>query len=278
MAVTRNYTDVHVHHRPREQKVEPKKLLAVMDKARIDKIAIMSWYGENIEDEKKNIDEVARIIAAAPDRLYGLAWIEPKHKTPLVYLEEVIAEKGFTGFKMIPNTWYPSDEDLFPYYEKMASLDAPCLFHSGILYFPTYSSKYCRPVYYEDLIKVNNFRFALAHVSWPWTDECLALFGQWRSAKSEERITSKMFIDLTPGTPPEYRRDVLRKLLAFGAEDALLFGTDLTIPSVFDESLVKTWRFQLTEDLNIYRKLSISENTMSKILTGNFERFLGLAK
>ncbi len=269
----KRYTDVHVHHLPNGKEITAKSILNAMDKTGLEKIAIISWYGEDLDEQERNIEETAKIISECSDRLYGLAWIEPKHNTPIDSLEKIIYDRKYRGFKMIPNTWYPGEERILPYYEKMAELGVPCLFHSGILYFHTYSSKYCRPVYYEDLIKINKFKFALAHISWPWTDECLALFGQWRALKNKYKITSEMFVDTTPGTPPEYREDALRKLLAFGAENVMLFGTDNTISGQHIDNVTEIWKTHLQKDINIYKKLSVPESTIEKILSANFERF-----
>ena len=41
-----------------------------------------------------------------------------------------------------------------------------------------------------------------------------------------EKKEVQMFIDITPGTPLIYRREALQELIAYGAEDYMLFGTD----------------------------------------------------
>ena len=72
-------------------------------------------------------------------------------------------------------------------------------------------------------------RFALAHVSWPWVDECLAVYGKFLNALTRRReLSVEMFIDTTPGTPRIYRQEVLTKLMTIGydVEHNILFGTD----------------------------------------------------
>ena len=168
---------------------------------------------------------------------------------------------------MIPNQWYPYEDCVLKYCAKMAAMGLPCLFHAGILYFETFSSRFCRPAYYEALLQVPRFRFALAHVSWPWTDECIALFGQARSAIRGGYSTAEMFIDITPGTPPDYREDALRHLLNFGAEDFMIYGTDLSLSAVAQSS------GEMKEELLLYKKLGISGKTTAKIIRRNFEKF-----
>jgi predicted TIM-barrel fold metal-dependent hydrolase len=237
-----------------------------MDKAGLEHMAILSWYGHSLEEQKLNIRHTGKFIAQAPDRFYGLAWIEPRHKTPLGLLDWVVCEQKFRGFKMIPNQWYPCEERILKYCEKMAALRVPCLFHSGILYFETFSSRFCRPAYYEALLQVPRFRFALAHISWPWTDECLALFGSARSARQSGHSTAEMFIDISPGTPADYRKEALRHLMNFGTEDFLVYGSDVFLA---DEYITT----KLKRDLDLFKKLKISRQSIDKICRHNFERF-----
>ena len=261
------YADIHVHHK--HTGTTASSILKTMDEVGLEKICLISWYGKNLEQQKKNLEEVAAIMSECPQRIYGLAWIEPRHKTPLELLEWAVCEKKYRGFKMIPNKWSPDEEWLFPYYEKMAELGVPCLFHSGILYFEHLSSRYCRHVNYEELIRVSNFTFALAHISWPWTDECLALFGQARALKTRVGYTSEMFIDITPGTPPDYRIDAFRRLISFGAEDNMILGTDLGSDNL------SAFKKQIENELRIFEKLELSQNVIKKICYDNFHKFFG---
>jgi predicted TIM-barrel fold metal-dependent hydrolase len=82
---------------------------------------------------------------------------------------------------MIPDHWYPYDEFMYPIYEKAEKLGVPIIFHSGILFGFKDSSRFCRPVNYEVLLNFPDLKFALAHISWPWVDECIALWGRFRS-------------------------------------------------------------------------------------------------
>ena len=165
---------------------------------------------------------LGRIAADLPDRVYGFAWIEPtlpgSHPQEA---ERCINDYRLHGFKMCPNHWSPTDEAVFPVYEKMQEVRAPALFHAGILHGYRDSSRFCQPILFEALINFPRLRFALAHMAWPWVDECLALFGRFRH-EMEQRMgagvgaeTCQMFIDLTPGTPPVYREDALHKALAY---------------------------------------------------------------
>ncbi|MDD5482364.1 MAG: amidohydrolase family protein [Kiritimatiellae bacterium] len=263
------FNDIHIHsHAKKDGQISTADLLKRMDKAGLEHIAVLSWYGRDLREQRDNIIQTGKLIAKAPDRIYGLAWIEPRHKMPLGLLDWAVEKYRYRGFKMIPNNWYPYEEPILKYCAKMAVLKAPCLFHSGILYFETFSSRFCRPAYYEALLQIPRFRFALAHISWPWTDECLALFGHARSARNAGYSTAEMFIDITPGTPPNYREDALRRLIAFGAEDFMIYGTDSSLSNVGTRSMKGMKR-----ELAVYKRAGISFKTAEKICRSNFELF-----
>jgi len=145
-------------------------------------------------------------------------------------LEQVdrAVEAGIAGFKTICNRHFPGDERALRVYERIAAAGKPMLFHSGILYSGSPSSQYNRPAYFEPLFFIPKLRFAMAHVSWPWHDECLAVYGHWCDCRQKGLTSAEMFIDTTPGTPKIYREEVLRKIYTIGydIEDNVMFGTD----------------------------------------------------
>jgi len=269
------FCDIHLHHKPGKKEVDTSQLLAVMDKTGVEKIALFSWYGANLEEQEENIRQVEKIFSAAPDRIYGLAWIEPAHGTKLEFLVELVQRHKFRGFKMIPNKWYPCEEKILSFCQTIAELNVPCLFHSGILYFSTFSSRYCRPVFFEECLKIKDLRFALAHLSWPWTDECIAFYGQWRSLFQKGEISSRLFLDSTAGTPPAWRRDVFEKVLSFGASEALIFGTDMLVSGEEGilETLATSWQEHFQRDKHLCEKLNFSAAQQTEFFTGNFEKF-----
>jgi predicted TIM-barrel fold metal-dependent hydrolase len=291
--------DCHVHSLGVEN---VDAILKGMDKAGIDKAVIFSPYPSpymgreeriiprtaagvtrhlefsypNVTSEKQReaVEFIARIQREASDRVIGFIWLEPRLKDAVQILEWAITSKELKGVKMIPDHWYPYDEFMYPIYRKAEELNIPILFHSGILYGFKDSSRFCRPVNYEVLLSFPKLRFALAHVSWPWVDECIAVWGRFRAALEEvegERKEVQMFIDATPGTPLIYRKDALQKVMAFGAEDYVMFGTDCTA------GRLEYGKYHVERDLAILRQvIGVSKDTVDKFLGKNALRFLGL--
>lgn len=153
-------------------------------------------------------------------------WIDP---TDADVIEQVhgAAELGIKGFKIICNHFYPVEG--MKAYQAIAETGLPLIFHSGVLYNSQPSSDFNRPMSFECLMDVKGLRFSLAHISWPWSAELVALFGKLNyldHADPEGR--SRMYIDFTPGTPPIFRRDAIRQvyMCGFKVKHRVLWGTD----------------------------------------------------
>lgn len=207
------------------------------------------------------------------DDLYPFYWIDPTEKSALDQVDEAV-RRGVAGFKIICNHFYPGDPRAMPVYHTIARHDKPILFHSGILWDGADSGIYNRPVGFEALLPVSGLRFVLAHVSWPWYDECIAVYGKFQNTYATGgKNNSEMYIDLTPGSPPIYRRDVITKLFTVGYDiaDNLIFGTDSNTEE-YNVAWTKEW---VERDTALMNELGVDAKTQKKVFSGNLLRFLG---
>jgi predicted TIM-barrel fold metal-dependent hydrolase len=89
--------------------------------------------------------------------------------------ERCYYELGLRGAgELVPTRWYPNDPRLLRLWETLAELGMYTVFHTGIFYDGR-ESTYCRPVFYEVIHQVPGLKGHLAHVGWPWHDECIAV-------------------------------------------------------------------------------------------------------
>jgi len=214
-------------------------------------------------------------LTGVSEDLFPVFWIDPLEDDAMQQIE-IAVETGVMGFKVICNNYYPSNKRAMDVFRAIAEKQKPVLFHSGILWDGRPTSKYNRPVGFEALLEINGLRFSLAHVSWPWYDELIAVYGKFQNAFTRNpTLSCEMFIDLTPGTPSIYRRDVLTRLLTVGydIENNLVFGTDC-----FANDYNIQWAGQWIErDNKIYNELGIAREVTDAIYGKNLMRFLGLA-
>lgn len=270
--------DMHVHCRNRP--VDPHGLIHAMEDAGVYGGCVFSnWPKESTEYEGEGTSFEARMAEVKgwtepyPDRLFPVLWIHPYEDDIFDKIDRAV-EQGICAFKIICTNFYIHEDRCLQVLQRIADHKKPVFFHSGILWTGAPSSKYNRPVFWEALLDVKGLRFSMGHCSWPWTDECIALYGQFCYA-ARLRETSEMFLDLTPGAPSVYRKDLLTKLFkvefGFPTDDSILFGTDCSAHHYNPDYAKKN----LTLNNGILDELGIGEEVRRKIYRDNLMRFLG---
>jgi len=212
-------------------------------------------------------------FTADNENLFPFHWIDPMEADAFEQIDMAI-EAGVRGFKVICSCHYPQDDRPMRVWETIAKRGKPILFHSGILYNNGPSAAYNRPGNFEHLFFIRGLKFALAHISWPWCDELIAVFGKSNYLRFEANHpeAAEMFVDLTPGTPPIYREEALTKLITVGygsMPSHMIFGTDAS--SAFNNEQVAQY---IAQDNAIYDKLGVSQESRDKIFRENLLSFI----
>lgn len=268
--------DVHVHVYP--GKADPGKLVTSFAEAGLQGGCIFSErpikWEESWPDPLPPGEAMDRVIewASGSPTIYPFYWIDPV-RPDAVDLVDMAVEKGIYGFKVIRGEGKPVDEKSLPVYARIAKHNKPVTFHSGILWDGRPSSDNFRPANWEGLLAVPGLRFALAHISWPWCDECIAVYGKLLNAvlKHGEKVP-EMFIDTTPGTPRIYRREALTKVFTVGYDifDHVMFGSDCRTAS-YNAKWTKGW---FTVDDGVYAELGLDGNAVDSIYRTAVQRYL----
>lgn len=268
--------DCHMHMLHKMFDID--ECLSRMDAAGVEAAGLFSFppdmHFSDQTDECPNIAEDRLALLKKwmeySERFIGVYWIDPVEEDAFAQVDRAV-DAGVSAFKVICDHFYPDDERAMQTYAYIAGKGKPIQFHSGILYSAHPSSKYNRPVFFESLLTIPNLRFSMAHVSWPWVDEFVALYGQWDSMRKKGLTSAELFADVTPGTPDLYREDALNKLYNIcGATDNIMFGVDniLEYDSTYARKVIDL-------DGRILTKLGISEENREKFFAGNYLRFLG---
>ena len=219
----------------------------------------------------ERLDNLFEWIGSSPD-FYPFFWVDPTEPGALEQVDMAL-ERGVKGFKVICNHFFCGDERAMPVFKAIAKAGKPILFHSGILWDGQASSRYQRPAEFEALLEIDGLKFCLAHISWPWTDECIAVYGKFAHAlKQRPELSVEMFIDFTPGTPPIYRRDVFTKLFnsCYDVKDNIMFGSDCFVNN-YDSQWARQW---IDRDNEIYKDLGLDPDTVDNIYSENLKRFV----
>ena len=269
--------DAHVH--AKNTKIEPERLLGEMALAGVKGSCVFSTrpieeYPNEGTDYETRLNEILTWTEGRKDRLFPVLWITPNEEGVNEKIENAV-EKGVMGFKVICGSFYVGDTKCMDMLSKIASLHKPVFFHSGILWDGKNSSPFNRPANWEALLELDGLKFSLAHCSWPWIDECIAVYGKFLNALNCGK-TTEMFFDLTPGTPEIYREELFRKLFTVGYDvpNNILYGTDCRT-SGYQYKWTKKW---LDIDTALFDKYGIPPKMRQKIFKDNLFRFLGITE
>jgi predicted TIM-barrel fold metal-dependent hydrolase len=214
---------------------------------------------------RANIETLAALRVATGAFIRPFAWIDPTHESACEILEWAVRDCGMVGVKLLPQNFHPEDPRARGIYELAGALNVPILIHTGILWSPGANANNCRPGNVEVLWDYPKTRFAMAHIGWPWTDECIAVAQKLNRMRPE---LDQAFVDLTPGTPPSYRESALAKCLENVHADHMLYGSDSGIPT----NTIPEGNWQ--RDREIFDRLGVSAEDQQRIFAGNAERFL----
>lgn len=265
--------DAHTHLRSLD--VDSEKIIKRLDAANISGANLFS-VSPQLSGYKERMDSLMKVTESHPDRLFPILFIHPDEEDILSKIDDAVS-RGVMGFKMICNNYYVYEDKSMKVLEHIAKAGKPVLFHSGILWGGEVSSKYNKPINWECCLEIKGLKFSLGHCSWPWYDECLAVYGKFLNAYSKTgSMSAEMFLDMTPGTPEIYREDLITKIMTIGYDikHNLLFGTDCTANNYNVDWAVK-WQ---NIDNQIYDKLAVDEETRSLIYSENMKRFLGMTQ
>ncbi|WP_225848686.1 amidohydrolase family protein [Streptomyces sp. HPF1205] len=208
-------------------------------------------------------EEVAEAAAANPDVLIPFASVDPfRGKAGIRQARRLVEEYGVRGFKFHPSIqgFFPNDRMAYGLYEVIEETGTVALFHTGQTGIGAgvpggggIRLKYSNPMHVDDVAAdFPQLRIILAHPSFPWQDEALAV------------ATHKpgVHIDLS-GWSPKYFPPQLVQYANSLLQDKVLFGSDYPV---------------LTPDrwLADFAKLPVKDSVRPKILKDNAARLLGL--
>jgi predicted TIM-barrel fold metal-dependent hydrolase len=208
-------------------------------------------------------EEVAQACADNADVLIPFAGIDPgKGPEAVRQVRRLAADHGIRGVKFHPSLqgFYPNDRAVYGLYEALEELGLVALFHTGQTGIGArvrggggIRLKYSDPMYVDDVAAdFPDLRVILAHPSFPWQDEALAV------------ATHKplVHIDLS-GWSPKYFPPQLVRYANSLLKDKMLFGSDFPV---------------LTPDrwLADFAALDIKPEVRPLILKDNAARLFGL--
>jgi len=210
-------------------------------------------------------EEVAAACAEHEDVLIPFASLDPwRGRTAVRQARRLVEEHGVRGFKFHPSlqAFHPNDPKVYPLYGVIEELGVPALFHTGQTGIGAGARggggirlRYSNPLDVDDVAAdFPDLPIILAHPSFPWQDEALAV------ATHKPNV----YIDLS-GWSPKYFPPQLVRYANTLLRNKVLFGSDYPV---------------ITPDrwLGDFDTLDIKPEVRPLILKENAARLLGLTK
>jgi uncharacterized protein len=208
-------------------------------------------------------EEVAEACRRHSDVLIPFASVDPwRGRAGARASRRLAAEHGVRGFKFHPSLqgFDPTDRMAYPLYEAIEELGLPAVFHTGqtgigagVPGGADIRLKYSNPMLLDDVaVDFPELTIILAHPSFPWQEEALAMATHKPS----------VYIDLS-GWSPKYFPPLLVRYANSLLKHKMLFGSDFPL---------------LTPDrwLSDFAELDIKPDVRPLILKENAARLLGL--
>jgi predicted TIM-barrel fold metal-dependent hydrolase len=254
--------DAHTHLSGSESGETPDNILQTLDACGVDKAFVFaplldarSWKltNDDLSDIRSHNDYCSDVASADPQRLLGFCVLDPSPalaggsgtRAVDLMIEELnrcYHDLGLRGVKMVPHGWYPDDQEVMRLYGRIAELGMYAVFHAGI-FLDGREGKYCRPAYYEGIHQVPEMRAQLAHIGWPWVDECVAVLAQETMFEGSDESKWQLRADMSFGPPADWQLDSWQKAIDTLPHQMIGYASDAFWPSTperYDNQFLRT--------------------------------------
>jgi predicted TIM-barrel fold metal-dependent hydrolase len=241
--------DAHTHLSGSDSQESTEDIVACLDACGVDKafvftplVDVHSWQlsDEHLVDVRVHNDYCADLCSGAPDRLLAFCVLNPSprlangshERAADLMIDEAkrcYHDLGMRGVKMVPDGWYPYDPPVIRLYQALADLGMYVAFHSGI-FLDGHTGRYCRPSFYEAVHEVPALKGQLAHLSWPWVDECIATLGMETIFYGDDPQRWQLRADLSFGPPDDWQRESWERALVGLPHTMILYASDVFWP------------------------------------------------
>ncbi|HEY5578980.1 MAG TPA: amidohydrolase family protein [Acidimicrobiia bacterium] len=224
---------------------------------------LLAWDASTATGRQAFTSEtVAALVASHPERFVGFGAVDPHRGEAAVSGVHQAAQLGLKGLKFHApaQRFLPSERQFYSIFSAAQERRLICLFHSGFTGLGAGGPGghgvrlgLGDPMHVDEVAaEFPRLRIVLAHPSWPWQDQALAV----------ARHKPNVYLELS-GWSPKYFDTALLDAITGPLQDRVLFGTDF--PFLTPDKWLRDWE-----------ELGIPEEVSRKILHDNAARLLEL--
>lgn len=195
--------------------------------------------------------QVAALVATDPETFIGFGSVDPHKGAAAVSAIHEAAQLGMKGLKLHPpaQRFDPSDERHWPIFEAAAEHGLIVLTHTGYTGLGAgmrggagVELGFGQPMLLDPVaVRFPELRIVMAHPSWPWQQEAIAV------AQHKHNV----YLELS-GWSPKYMADELLQAVRRSLAARTLFGTDF--PFVTPDRWLKDWGARV-DDVELTRRI-----------------------
>lgn len=134
-------------------------------------------------------DVVADYVRKHPDRLIGLAGIDPSRpREAIAEMTRAREALGMPGIAVAPAAqgFHPTNSHAMLVYAEAADRNMPVLFHTGVFITNETKLEFAQPVLLDEVAReLPNLRIIIAHLGYPWVHETLVLLAKHANVYAE---------------------------------------------------------------------------------------------
>jgi predicted TIM-barrel fold metal-dependent hydrolase len=240
------------------------EFLKKIDAAGIDVAALYTEnYSTRLGQSNASNDEVAEFVGRHPDRLIGIAGIDPWQDDAADEVDRAVKELGLRAVLISPfkQGLDSAAPRLSRLYGRCEALGIPVMIHCGINWFSESPYDVGHPRGIDEIaLGFPKLKLVAVHAGWPWVMDMMMV--AWRHPN--------VYVDISAHRPKHFTIPDAGwgPLLHFGSRmvaDRVIFGT--------------TWTLLRTEPKDLVdeaRALPLSDAVLDKWLGGNAARLFGL--
>jgi len=208
-------------------------------------------------------EQVAELVAMAPERFVGFASVDPLDPDGPDRLERAVADLGLRGLKLSPPSqeFYPDDPAVYPLYERAQALGIPVVIHTGMSWEPGARLAWGHPSRLEPVLAdFPDLPIVAAHFAWPWSLEVAALALKYPNLYID---TAALYYD----NPDDFIADLFVRRVSLG-----LIEHSLRHQVVFGSNYP---RVEIKNQARAVRRAGLSERTLRLVFGDNGRHLLG---
>jgi len=207
--------------------------------------------------------QTARMIKKFPDRLKGVALIDPYHSNASKKTKQAVKEFGFSAVYVSPSHWQipANDPRFYPIYSMANELGIPVFIHSAMNYDTQISMDLGRPIHIDPVaMSFPDLKIVATCGGWPWVNEMVGLARRHRNVYIETAFDYPE--NMTAGKS--------------GWEMLLQFGNTLLQDRIVFGSRGKEIESSLSSVIQKAKRLPLKPEVKQKWMYGNAAKLFGL--